>query len=119
MNAPGGGGAGGPGLLGVGLGGCGLGGPVGLVGFGLGLEVVGHSSQYQRFLQRLLQSLMVPGLHSVLGTFEHEVLYFFHSHFRTRFQQLRLFGVFAKSYVAPASIPVSAKGTSEGSKGKS
>ena len=78
MKAPGGGGAGGlgrGGLVGrVGL--VGLGGPTGLavVGLGLGLEVVGHLSQYHRFLHFFLQVLILLGLHSVVGTFPQDVL---------------------------------------------
>ena len=110
MNTPGGGGAGGPGLLG-GVG-RGLGGPVGRVGpTGLdvvGLEVVGHSSQYHRFLQRRLHSVMSLSLHVVVGTFWHDVLYVLYSHFRTRFQQLLLRGATGKSKVTPAFCPTSA-----------
>jgi len=79
MNAPGGGGAGGPGLLGlVGLGRVGRGGLVGptgfgVVGFGVGLgfgfEVVGHSSQYQRFLHLFLHTFFNLSLQVVVGTF--------------------------------------------------
>ena len=118
MNTPGGGGAGGPGLLG-GVG-RGRGGPVGRVGptglgvVGFGLVVVGHWSQYHRFLHRLLHSLMGLSLHLVVGTFWHDVLYVLYSHFRTRFQQLLLRGGLAKSKVTPAFCPTSAKGTSEG-----
>ena len=99
MNVPSGGGAGGPGLLGlVGAGRGGLVGPTGfLVGLGLGLDVVGHLSQNQRFLQRFLQFLIVPGLQVTVGSFLQEVLYFFHSHFLTFFQQLLLFGGLANS----------------------
>ena len=74
MNAPGGGGAGGPGLLGrVGLGRVGRGGlvgPTGLgVGLGFGFEVVGHSSQYQRFLHLFLHTFFNLSLQVVVGTF--------------------------------------------------
>ena len=97
MKVPSGGGAGGPGLLGrVGGGWGGLVGPTGLL-VGLGLEVVGHLSQNHRFLHRFLQSLIVPGLQVTVGSFLQEVLYFFHSHFRTFFQQLLLLGGLANS----------------------
>lgn len=93
MKVPRGGGAGGPGLLVVGIGRGGPMGPTGFcVGWGLGLDVVGHLLQNQRFLQRFLHSLIVPGLQVTVGSFLHEVLYFFHSHFRTFFQQLLLLG---------------------------
>jgi len=98
MKVPAGGGAGGPGGRGVGRGVVGRG--LGVVGPGpTGFAVVapppvpvGHVSQYHRFLQRFLQSWMVLPEQVVVGLFPHEVLYVFHSHFLTFFQQLLLLG---------------------------
>ena len=60
-------------------------------------QLVNAPGELQQRLQRFLQFLIVPGLQVTVGSFLQEVLYFFHSHFLTFFQQLLLFGGLANS----------------------